>query len=135
MAGLFSVLLCASVTLTPSVLMAGTVDNTNTLTATTTTSTLSFQVPNPLGSNTTTLNGFLANVLDAIVLLLTPVIVIMLIYSGFLFISAQGKAEELTKAKNALIYTLIGAAIILGAKGLADVLKNTVTCLASSGPC
>jgi hypothetical protein len=96
---------------------------------------LSFKVPNPLGSNTTTLDGFFANVLDAIVLLLTPVIVIMLVYCGFLFVSAQGKEEELTKAKSALMYTLIGAAIVLGAKGLAEVLKNTVTCLASSGSC
>lgn len=102
------------------------------ITTQTSTSTLSFKVPNPLGSNATTLNQVLANILDAIVLLLSPVIVIMLIYSGFLFVAAQGKAEELTKAKQTLMYTLIGAAIILGAKGIAMVIQNSVECLSSS---
>lgn len=96
------------------------------------TSTLSFQVPNPLGSNATTLTQVLSNILDAIVLLLSPVIVIMLVYSGFLFVSAQGNAEELTKAKHTLTYTLIGAAIILGAKGISMVIQNSVECLTSS---
>lgn len=136
MSGLFSILFVLSLGLMPSVLSANgsaTTDATGTPTATA--PSISFQIPNPLGSNTTTLNGFLANILDAVVLLLTPVITLMLLYSGFLFISAQGNAEELTKAKTTLMYTLIGAAVILGAKGLAEVLKNTVTCLTSSGTC
>lgn len=94
--------------------------------------TLSFKVPNPLGENATTLTQVLANILDAIVLLLSPVIVIMLVYSGFLFVAAQGRAEELTKAKQTLMYTLIGAAIIIGAKGISLVIQNSIECLTSS---
>ena len=101
-------------------------------TATTgTTQALSFNVPNPLGT-TSDLNTILGKVLDAIVLLLTPVITIMLLYSGFLFVTAQGQPEELSKAKTTLMYTLIGAAIVLGAKGLELVIQNTVNCLATT---
>ncbi len=132
MLGLFTVLLTASMTLVPTSIFAG---GTTVSSGPATSVPLSFQVPNPLGSTTTTLDQFLSNILSAIVLLLTPVITIMLLYSGCLFISAQGNEEGLTKAKATLMYTLIGAAVILGAQGLALVLKNTVTCLASSGTC
>ncbi len=96
---------------------------------------IEFQLKNPLGDKTGDLNTFLQNILRAMVLLLTPVVVIMMLYSGFLFVSARGSAEELTKAKQALLYTLIGAAIVLGAEGFATILKNTVTCLAGSPGC
>jgi len=92
---------------------------------------INFHLDNPLGSNTGDLNTFLANILDAIVLLLTPVVTIMLLYSGFMFVTARGNKETLGTAKSALLYTLIGAAIVLGAKGLALVLQNTVKNLAS----
>ncbi len=54
----------------------------------------------------------------------------MLLYSGFLFVLARGNAEKLGEAKKALMYTLIGAAIVLGAKGLATIIENTVVNLA-----
>ena len=138
MSGLFAAVLACGALLLPSALMAGNGTDTSTTTTTTTTpstTALSFSVPNPLGTSTTTLDKVLSNVLDAIVLLLTPVITIMLLYCGFLFISAQGNVEKLGDAKRALMYTLIGAAVILGAKGLSLVLSNTITCLATTGSC
>ncbi len=95
---------------------------------------IDFHLENPLGSDTGDLNTFIANVLDAVVLLLSPVVVIMMLYSGLLFVLARGNVEEVGKAKNALLYTMIGAAIVLGAKGLALVIQNTVGCLAG-GAC
>jgi len=59
--------------------------------------------------------------------LITPVIVIMFIWSGFLFIKAQGNEEGLTSAKNTLLYTVIGAALALGAKGLSIVISSTLS--------
>ena len=95
---------------------------------------IQFQLKNPLGA-TGDLNTFLQNILKAMVLLLTPVVVIMVLYSGFLFVSARGNVEKLGDAKKALLYTLIGAAIVLGAQGFATILKNTVTCLAGAAGC
>lgn len=86
---------------------------------------ISFQLKNPL-EGTDSLQGFLLNVLDAVIYILMPVIVIMMIYAGFLFVTARGNAEKLTQAKNALLYTVIGAAIILGAKGFALAIESTL---------
>lgn len=89
---------------------------------------------NPLG-NTKTLPDFAIIVLDGAVLLLTPIVVIMLLYAGFLFIMAQGNTEKLSEAKKVLMYTIIGAAIILGAKGLAIVMQSAVGCVAGASGC
>ena len=44
---------------------------------------------------------------------------------------AQGNPEELTKAKEALLYSLIGAAVLLGAWAITKVVFDTVKSLAS----
>ena len=86
---------------------------------------LSFQLQNPLGA-TKDLPTFLTMLLNAVILILTPVVTIMLLYSGFLFVIARGNTEKLGEAKKALLYTVIGAAIILGAVALAAAIKSTV---------
>lgn len=70
------------------------------------------------------LEGFMAKIIDSAVLLLTPIIVIMLIWTGFLFISARGNPESLASAKKALLYVLIGATIILIAKGFSLAIRG-----------
>ena len=86
---------------------------------------LSITLDNPLGT-TTDINGFLAKILDGIVILLTPVIVVMFLWTGFLFVKAQGNPEELSGAKKSLLYTIIGAALVLGAKGFSLVIAATI---------
>lgn len=56
-----------------------------------------------------------------------PIIALAIIYSGFLFVFARGNSEKLTKAKDALLYTLIGAAILLGSWAIAKMISATVT--------
>ncbi len=92
-------------------------------------SSIDFKLPNPLGS-TSDLPTFISRIADAAVMLLTPVVVIMLLYTGFLFVTAHGNTEKLGEAKRALMYTLAGAALVLGAKGFSTVIKGTVTSLA-----
>ena len=58
-----------------------------------------------------------------------PIIVLAIIYSGFLFVAAQGNSEKLGEAKKALLYTLVGAAILLGSLAIAELIKNTVLSL------
>ena len=99
---------------------------------TTSTGAISFQLSNPLGG-TADLPTFVQNILKAAVLFLTPVVTVMMLYSGFLFVKARGNSENLTEAKSALMYTMIGAALVLGAEGFSLVIKNTVTCLGGSG--
>jgi len=121
--GLFS--LMAGIMLVPMLAMAQVPDKKAGSNTSAADAHIKFQLENPL-KNTTTVQGFLVKLLDAAVLLLSPVIVLMLIYSGLKFVIARGNEEQLKNAKDTLLYTLIGAAIVLGAKGLSLVIENTI---------
>ena len=54
------------------------------------------------------------------------VAVIFIILSGFKFVTARGKPEELAKARSMFMWTILGTAILLGAVIIADVVQNTV---------
>ncbi len=84
---------------------------------------------NPLPSGISNLPDFLAKLLDFVVRIGTVVIVLMLIYVGYLFVVAQGKPGELENAKKALLYTIIGALILLGARVIAEGIAATVQAL------
>jgi len=86
------------------------------------------RICDPLGANST-LDGFLLKILEGALRMGMPIVAVAIIYCGFLFVKARGNPEELTKAKDALLYTLIGAAILLGAWALALLVQSTVTSL------
>ncbi len=75
------------------------------------------------------LEKLLELVLQVVVIFATPIIVFFLIYAGFLFVTAQGNDAQLTKAKTALLWTVIGAVIVIGAKALLTIITNTVETL------
>ena len=79
---------------------------------------------NPLGVDS--MEALIGAILNGLTYILTPILVLAFIYSGFLFVSAQGKGEKLTEAKRAFSYSLIGAALILGANLIFTVITNTV---------
>lgn len=83
---------------------------------------------NPLG-NTDSINGLIKKILEGVIKIGLPLIAIAIIYSGFLFVTAQGKPGDIEKAKSALLYTLIGAAILLGAWAIAQLISETVLSL------
>ncbi len=53
-----------------------------------------------------------------------PIASIFLIYSGFLFVTARGNAEQITKAKTTFFWTIIGTALIVGAWAIATALNE-----------
>lgn len=84
---------------------------------------------NPLAPGLDTFPKIFAAVVNNIVLpIAVPFIAIMIIYSGFLFVSARkkGSTDDLKKAKETLQYTLIGAGLILGAFVIANALQATL---------
>jgi hypothetical protein len=85
-------------------------------------------IVNPL-KNTETINELIKKILEGVIKIGMPIIVLAIIYCGFLFVSAQGKPESIKKAKDALIYTLIGAAILLGSWAIAQLIGDTVKAL------
>jgi len=85
---------------------------------------------NPLaGSNINSLDDLLAALLNVLMQIGVVVLVVMLVYTGFLFITAQGNPEGLSKAKSALLWTVIGGAVVLGAGVIAGAIKSTVGAL------
>jgi Type IV secretion system pilin len=72
------------------------------------------------------LQAFLEAILSSVVYILFPIIVLMVVYTGFLFIRAQGVPAKLEEARRALVWTLIGGAIILGALALSKAIEATV---------
>jgi hypothetical protein len=86
---------------------------------------------NPLGEGAT-LDGLLLKIIDLFILLGSSIIVIMIIYIGFLFVAAQGNPEKISSARMMLLWTFIGGLILLGAKGIAIGIKATVTAITGS---
>ena len=83
------------------------------------------KLENPLQS-INPISEFLNAMLGALVIIATPIVVLMLVYSGFLFVSAQGNPEKLATAKKAIMWTIIGAVVVLGASVLASAIEGTV---------
>jgi len=65
-------------------------------------------------------------VLEVAIAIGTPIAILAIIYCGFLFVKARGKPEDLKTAKSALIWTIVGVAVLLGAKLLSMVIKGTI---------
>lgn len=74
-----------------------------------------------------TLEDLIGDILRGLTFILTPIIVLAFVYSGFLFLKAQGNSSELTKAKEAFGAVIIGAILILGANLIFTVISTTIT--------
>jgi hypothetical protein len=84
-------------------------------------------IVNPIHAET--INGLIKTILIGVIKIGIPVITLAVVYCGFLFVSAQGNSEKLSEAKRALVYTLIGAAILLGSWAIAQLVSDTVLAL------
>jgi hypothetical protein len=82
---------------------------------------------NPLG--TTSLPQLITDILQLVVKIGAVIVVFMLVYVGFLFVVAQGSESKLEEAKRALLWTIVGALILLGAEAIAQGIQATVSAL------
>lgn len=70
---------------------------------------------------------FIESLVNKLILPLGAIVAVcMFIWTGFLFVIAQGNPTKIAKAKQSLIYTAIGTAILLGAWVISDVIKTTI---------
>lgn len=91
---------------------------------------------NPLNTgecapNENCLLNFLNKILDFVIRIGTVVVIFMLVYVGYLFVAARGNETKITEARNALLWTVIGALILLGSKAIALGIESTVKALSS----
>ena len=85
----------------------------------------------PLNPEFSDIPKFIAGALKVMVTVALPIISLFIVYSGFLFLTAQGNDEKLSKAKTNFMYVIIGAILILGAWVIATLIGGTVTQLTS----
>jgi len=85
--------------------------------------------PNPIEPDN--FMEFVQMILEVVMKIGIPIAALFIIYSGFLFVKAQGNEQELEKAKKAFTYAVIGTAILLGSWLLASGIESTITSLES----
>ena len=84
-------------------------------------------LPNPFAGGGNSLFGLLEKVINNILLPIGGILAVLaFIYSGFLYVTAQGNETKLATAHKALLYTAIGTAILLGSWVIAKVIENTI---------
>jgi hypothetical protein len=85
------------------------------------------QIHNPLGNDSgIDIPGFIAKILGYIVRIGGIVAIFAFIWSGFLFVKAQGNPDGLAEARRVFIGTCIGVAVLLGAQLIASIIVNTI---------
>jgi len=82
------------------------------------------KLTNPLKSSS--LEQLLVDVLGFVKVIGGIIIMIMLVLVGFKFVAAQGKEEALREARAMLMWTVIGALILLGATAIQEAISATV---------
>lgn len=84
---------------------------------------------NPLQADS--LEEFFEAILNFIVRIGTILVVVMIVIVGFMFVSARGNPEKLKEARTALLWTLVGAIILIGASVIAEAIRATVEAISS----
>lgn len=86
------------------------------------------EIPNPL--NCEGAEGeecflfILTKILQVLRSIAIPIAGVMLIVSGFQYLTSAGSEDKANKAKKTMLYTVIGLAIIILAKLIVDVVKD-----------
>lgn len=88
-----------------------------------------FEIENPFKGGDTLMELIVALLNNVVMPIAAVAVVIWIIYAGFTFLTAQGKEAEIRKAKDRLLWSLIGAGILLGAVGISKVVETTVKAL------
>jgi hypothetical protein len=81
-------------------------------------------ITNPIDAKD--INELILKVIQVVVIFLMPVIVLCIMYAGFLYVTAAGNAEKVSHAHNALLWSIVGGVIILGAELIIQVIQGTI---------
>lgn len=88
-------------------------------------------ITNPFKQNT--IRGLIETIVNEILLPVGSVVAaVMIIYAGFLYVTAAGDPGQIKKAHDALLWAVIGAAILLGAWVISKAIKETIDTLRST---
>ncbi len=79
-------------------------------------------ITNPLQAKD--LTELLNNIINFLLTLAAPIAVIMMIYAGYLFITASDNEEKVKTARKTMLYVVIGIAILILSKGVVTLVSS-----------
>ena len=82
-------------------------------------------IENPLGA-ANTISAFVVKVLETVSTIGLIISPLFLIYVGYLFVSARGNETQIETARSALIWTVVGIGVLLGATLFSKVICGTI---------
>lgn len=85
------------------------------------------RLENPLQFNS--IQDFLKGLLGAVMYIGLPIIALVIVYSGFLFITARGNSEKIKSAIYNFQWVVIGTGVFLGAWALTGIIAGTINML------
>lgn len=85
---------------------------------------ISYTLKNRIGVDS--IEELLLVLLDVFMVIAIPIIVLFIIYAGFMYVTARGNAEQIQQATRALTYAVIGGVLVVGAVALSEILANLV---------
>jgi hypothetical protein len=89
------------------------------------------EIKNPFKENT--IEGLIRTIVNDILIKVGGVVaVLMIMWAGFMYVTAGGDPGQIKKAHDALLWAVIGAAILLGAWVISEAIQTTIGQLKSS---
>ena len=82
-----------------------------------------YELPNPLG-NISTFAEIIDRVTGYLIVIAAPIVTLMILFAGFKILTAGDNPENLKSAKQMILWTVIGYAIILISKGVTLIIKQ-----------
>ena len=86
---------------------------------------ISFCVKSPITAGT--IGELIEAILGILIVIATPIVVLFIIYAGFLYVTAQGNAEQIKQATRALTYAIIDGVLVIGAVALAGIIEGVIS--------
>lgn len=87
--------------------------------------TTNVELENPIGAKD--LTELASAVANTLIKLAIPIAVIIIIWAGIQFFLANGNSEKVSKAKQTLLWTMVGLAVILIGSGFIDLIKDILS--------
>lgn len=72
------------------------------------------------------IEGFFLAILDIMLTFAVPIVVLAIMYSGFMMVMAQGDATKLATARKRLYAAIVGGLVIFGARLILEIITSTI---------
>ena len=93
-------------------------------------STYAARFGNPLGS--TDIQGIVRGFVEAVIYVGTPLVIVLIVWTGFLFVYARGNPQGISNAKKMAIKAGIGATVLFSLWAIVELVGNTAAGLSAA---